>query len=426
MMRAKITDRFIKERILNGSALPRQIFPPQIDVEIRDTSLSGFVLIVRKSSVLSFCLRYRNENCQARKFTIGRYGAITTTKAREIAQRKLAEVRTGIDVQSQRVSARREAQRARLRTLRGFIDKRYGEWLRAERKSAEATLARIKANFGDWYDRPLMDINIWLVTNWRAKKLKTGSHRATVNRDIGALKALMSKAVEWEVVAQHPLGELKPVKEDKGGLTRFLNDNEESRLRKALDTRQDKQRAQRRAYITWQRERGRDLLPSLDYVTFTDYLKPIVLITLNTGLRRGELFNLRRHDIGLARRTLIVRGDGAKSGQTRFIPLNQEAYDVLRQWLEQRDKKEQDLIFPSPVTGRRLVTIKTAWLELMKLSRIEGFRFHDLRHTFASKLVMKGADLYTVKELLGHSSIETTQRYAHLTPEHKLKAVELL
>ena len=69
-MRAKITDRFIKENVLKGRSLPDQIFPPEKDVEIRDTSLVGLSLIVRKSSVLSFCLRYRNERGKARKYKV--------------------------------------------------------------------------------------------------------------------------------------------------------------------------------------------------------------------------------------------------------------------------------------------------------------------------------------------------------------------
>ena len=70
--------------------------------------------------------------------------------------------------------------------------------------------------------------------------------------------------------------------------------------------------------------------------------------------------------------------------------------------------------------------VKTAWLALMKDAAIEGFNFHDLRHTFASNLVMAGADLNTVRELLGHADMTMTLRYAHLAPEHKQATVDLL
>ena len=83
-------------------------------------------------------------------------------------------------------------------------------------------------------------------------------------------------------------------------------------------------------------------------------------------------------------------------------------------------------VFPSPVTGERLDNVNTAWREIMKKAQVTGFRFHDLRHTFASNLVMLGADLTTVRELLGHADIETTLRYAHLAPEHKAATVALL
>jgi len=425
-MRAKITDRFIKDGVLRGAALPAGLFPPVSDIEIRDISLTGFVLIARKTSILTFCLRYRNENGQARKFTIGKYGDLTTTKARQIAQRKLAEVRTGVDVQAQRTISRREAERVKSRSLHGFIDHQYRDWLLTERKSGAATLARIEGNFGDWYDRPLEQINTWLVTNWRSKKLRAGAHKATVNRDISALKALISKAVEWDVIDQHPLRELKPLREDKTGATRFLSEREELCLRKALDERQDRQRAQRQAYRKWQLARSQDPLPSLANATFTDHLKPIVILALNTGLRRGELFKLQRRDLDLTHRLLTVRGEDAKSGHTRIIPLNSEAHDAVHDWLHERENGDNTYVFPSPRTGIKLVTIKTAWQELMKLAKLQGFRFHDLRHTFASNLAMKGADLYSIKELLGHADVTTTQRYAHLAPEHRSKIVELL
>ncbi len=80
----------------------------------------------------------------------------------------------------------------------------------------------------------------------------------------------------------------------------------------------------------------------------------------------------------------------------------------------------------SKASGGRLTDIKTAWGNLVKAAELDDFRFHDLRHTFASNLVMAGVDLNTVRELLGHSDIKMTLRYAHLAPEHKAAAVELL
>ncbi len=425
-MRAKITDRFIKENVLKGRSLPDQIFPPEKDVEIRDTSLVGLSLIVRKSSVLSFCLRYRNERGQARKYTIGKYGAVTTTKARDIAQRKLGEVKSGIDIQALKIHSRMEGAKEQSRSLEGFIEEMYRDWITTERKSGEATLARIQLNFGDWYGRPIVDINTWLVTNWRTRKLKRGAQRSTINRDVAALKALISKAVEWNIVENHPLRDLKPLKVDKTGVIRFLTDDEERRLREALDSRQEKQKQQRDSFIEWQRARGKDELPALTKTIYTDHIKPIVILALNTGMRRGEIFNLRRRDIDINQKILTVRGSGAKSGHTRIIPLNQEAFTLLSKWLEVKEGTDEDYVFASPKSGGRLTNIKSAWQELMKLASIKNFRFHDLRHTFASNLVMKGADLYSVKELLGHASIDTTQRYAHLAPEHKSKVVDLL
>ena len=220
--------------------------------------------------------------------------------------------------------------------------------------------------------------------------------------------------------------DLKPVREDKTGTTRFLSQQEETRLRKAIDARQDRHRAQRRAYRKWQLERDQDPLPSLDGAVFTDHLKPIVILALNTGLRRGEIFNLQRRDVDLNHRLLTIRGENAKSGHTRVVPLNSEAHSVIRNWMADQGDQDSIYLFPSPKTGVRLVTIKTAWRDLMRLARLREFRFHDLRHTFASNLAMRGADLYSIKELLGHADVTTTQRYAHLAPEHRSKVVELL
>ena len=142
-----------------------------------------------------------------------------------------------------------------------------------------------------------------------------------------------------------------------------------------------------------------------------------------TGLRRGEAFSLKWENVNFERKSLVVVGSTAKSGHTRHVPLNTESITILREWFE---KTESELVFPSTVTKRKLVTVQKVWAPLMRRAGIERFRFHDLRHTFASKLVMAGVDLYTVKELMGHSTIQMTERYAHLAPEHKASAVERL
>ena len=106
------------------------------------------------------------------------------------------------------------------------------------------------------------------------------------------------------------------------------------------------------------------------------------------------------------------------------IPLNSVAVQTLTRWQKQGDS--DGLVFPNPVTKLPMRDIKTAWLQLMKDAQIEDFRFHDLRHDFASRLVMHGVVLYRVKELLGHGSISMTERYAHLAPEALAEAVEVL
>ena len=146
-------------------------------------------------------------------------------------------------------------------------------------------------------------------------------------------------------------------------------------------------------------------------------------MAINTGLRRGELFNLQWADVDLVRKVITVEGQTSKSGQTRYVQLNSEAINTLLEWKKQTDSA---IVFASPVTGERFDNINKSWARLREEAGITDFRFHDLRHTFASKLVMAGIDLYTVKELLGHSTIQMTERYAHLAPEHKAEAVEAI
>lgn len=397
--------------------------PHKTAYDARDTEIKGFLIRVRPSGSMTYLLQYRNADGNPRHYKIGTVGAITPAQARDIATAKAAAVAQGVDIQAERQKQRKEGEKARYNTLGGFLETKYAPWVLEHRRHGPQTLRRIKRHFGDLYSRPLTEINSWVIEKWRSERLKAGIRKETVNRDVMSLKAAISKAVEWEIIAAHPLAKVKPLKLDRTGKVRYLSDTEETRLRKSLTDRDAKIKDGRESGNQWRKERGYDALPTLKGCTFADHLTPIVLLTLNTGLRRGEVFNLRWADINFQTKTLTVRGEGAKSGETRHIPLNLEALEALKQW--KRQSGDSDQVFPGRLR-ERLDNIKTSWRELISKAKIQNFRFHDVRHSFASKLVMRGVPLNTIRELLGHSDLSTTLRYAHLAPDHKAEAVALL
>ena len=204
---------------------------------------------------------------------------------------------------------------------------------------------------------------------------------------------------------------------------RYLSEEEEQGLLNALEARDRTLVLKRASGNQWRITRSYPLLPSLDQRVYSDYLTPMVLLAMHTGLRRGELFSLAWDHVDLNKATITVAGDRAKSGKTRHIPLNSEAVYALKTWNKQCSSHK--LVFPSK-DGQQLNNVRKAWGNVLKDSDINNFRWHDLRHHFASRLVMAGVDLNTVRELLGHADLAVTLRYAHLAPEHKAEAVERL
>ena len=313
---------------------------------------------------------------------------------------------------------------AKAHTLRSFIEEEYAPWAEANIRTAAATVARLKASFAEHLDKKLGDLTPWIIEKWRAARLKDGAKPATVNRDLDDLKSSLTKAAAWGLIEANPIAGVKRSKTDGSRSARFLSADEEARLRRALDDREERIRRERDSANAWRDERQYELLPDLRAGAFADYLKPLVLVSLHTGMRRGELFALTWQSVDLEAGRITVHGATAKSGTTRHLPLNSEALAVLRGWHEQAADKA-GLVFPAK-TAPRSTTSADHGKACLPRRRITRFRWHDLRHTFASKLVMAGVDLNTVRELLGHSDYKMTQRYAHLAPEHKAAAVAKL
>jgi integrase len=215
---------------------------------------------------------------------------------------------------------------------------------------------------------------------------------------------------------ENPVRRVDKPRIDRRGKVRFLDQAEELRLRDALKARDAQLQTLRTSGNVRRQQRHEAVLPPLPY--FGDHLTPAVLLSINTGLRRGEVLKLRWSCVDFTCRLLTVEGRHAKNRQTRHVPLNEEAVSTLRRWREQSGP------------GAHLFDVGTgfrgAWERLLKRARIGHFRWHDLRHHFASRLVQRGVPLNTVRDLLGHSSVQMSLRYAHLAPDQRREAVAKL
>ena len=227
------------------------------------------------------------------------------------------------------------------------------------------------------------------------ERLKT----ASVNKEIAILKAMIGKAVEWELVEEDTLKRIRKVKnyKESNRRLRFLSSKETQELVSVCDT----------------------------------HLQPIVICALHTGMRRGEILSLRWEQIDLQNGFITLTE--TKNGEHREVPIDQTLRETInrlpRRFVEAEKDGEKELlpyVFYDPITLKPYKSMKRSFATALKAAKINDFRFHDLRHTFASQLVMAGIDLTTVRELLGHKDIKMTLRYAHLAPAHKTNAVNVL
>ncbi len=402
-------------RGLNQKNVERLV-PEDAPYEVRDANLKGLILRVQPSGTKTYYLEYR----RGKRIRIGRSNAITPQEARTKAREHLSVVYSGKDPET-------VAKQLKGLTLGQFIDQEYESWATANLGTGAKVLQRVRANFKKALSLRLSEITPYLFEKHRTARLANGIKPTTVNRDLDDLRAILSKAVDWGFVETNPLLQVKRSKVDRQGVVRYLTDDEEKRLMKAIDDREELKRTQRENYNQHQAYRHRTTLPDLRKQAFADRIKPMFLLSLHTGIRQGELFQLTWDDVDLDQKRITVQGVKSKNKQTRFVPLNKVALSTLKDWSRHPTRVEYptDLVFPGKYGGQ-LDNVRYAWRDLLKAAEIKNFRWHDLRHTFASRLVMAGVELATVRELLGHSDYKMTLRYAHFAPEHKADAVARL
>jgi integrase len=423
-MPSKLTKRSVE-------ALPPKLTP----YDQRDSECRGFLVRVLPSGRKTFWFAFSAEKLggnRGQRIYLGDFDSRSVDSVRNDAMAAKAKVAQGIDPRAEKKAEKVKAATDRVSTLRVYLKEKFEPHALTHMKSGAEQVKRIRSDFKAHLDKPLKAFTPELIKGMQNDWVKAGLKKRTVNRDLQRFSSVLSHAVEDKVIDHHPLkgGGVKPLKYDKKKVPRFLTLVEEKALRTALIDREKRLSDARTSFLDNPTiSKARKTLPRIEG-EYHDYLRVMSLLALNCGLRRGELFNLRWADVNLTAKIMTVQGegnddgDGSKSTQSRPIPLNPEALKVIKAW-RKRHQKAEGLVFPSE-DGQRFNNVNKSWTAVRKAAGLKKLRFHDLRHTFASNLVQKGADLNTVRELMGHSDISTTMIYAHLAPGNLHAAVALL
>jgi integrase len=386
---------------------------------ITDEGCQNLRMFVGSSGAKTWYASYRDEKGNKQSLKLGSSDILTVAQAREKAKDTSARVLRGENVKKEK--------RPDKLTIGKFVDGIYAP----ERKPSKHILWRLNKQFKTkFYSTPVDELTVKDLLIWRNERIDGGVKAATVNKDIGALKAALTWGVYQGCIDVNPLEKLKRLPEvgisdeaDSKEIVRYLSDDERARLYAALNAREQRIRDARTNHDERRTERRKTSRPP-NTDEFVDHIKPMILVSLSSGLRRSSLFGLLWSDIDFDNNVLILRPSNVKSKKRTILPMSTETRKTLLSWREQTDG--EGLVFPSPVTGTILTNVKKAWTGILKDAQIQNFRWHDMRHDFASRLVMSGADLFRVQKLMGHSDISMTQRYAHLAPNDLQEAIAKL
>jgi integrase len=269
-------------------------------------------------------------------------------------------------------------------------------------KRAETSIKQLNEHFKGI---PLKNIHPLMVEEFKKARRDEGVSPATINKDLDTLKSLFKYAVSWGYLRSDPIS--SRVKRFRADNTKewILSDEEEERLLKCCE-----ERGQRKKY-----------------------LRDLTVFALYSGMRQGEIFNLKKFEVNLKDRYILV--SKTKTHHSRKVPINDTLYSVLKRRIKEDPRTEY--VF-SNEDGHKLRWLTSAFWEAIKSAGLtrketqEGktkevrFRFHDLRHTFGSRLGMNGVELKSIMEIMGHRTERMAMRYQHPTPVHKLDAVKTL
>ena len=272
--------------------------------------------------------------------------------------------------------------------FKNFAKTYHQDYMQTVRRNFSPDTYRLKILCGYFKNVNLRNLTPLDIERFRASRIKKGNSKSTVNRYLQLMGKMFNLAIEEGYLEENPARKVKSFSEKDNLKERILTHVEEEKL----------------------------------MANCSGTLKSIIAVALNTGMRRAEILNLTWNQVDFqAKRIKVVK---TKSGKPRFIPVND---DLFKQILKLKSENGQSpFVFLNPATKKPFLDMKTPFKRACRISGIEGLRFHDLRHTFATRLVEKGIHIRNIRDLLGHFSVTVTERYAHSNDEQMRKAVETL
>jgi len=297
-------------------------------------------------------------------------GTANRREAQKVLDVRLSEAHRGVYVKPVHVSLNELWER-----YIGYAKAHKRSW-----KRDEQMYAQLSGFFGPVPLDAITPLKVEVFQQHRAQEVTP----ASVNREVALLKHMFNVAERWDLYHGR-----NPVK-----LVRFLPENNLQ-------------------FLTLSEEHEKALLACCP-----SYLQDMIVFALNTGLRSGDVFNLTWEEVDLDQRRLNVLMQ--KTLRPISLPINDAAFNVLKAW---HGIRKCPYVFYNQITGDRFRDLKAGFKMACRRAGLEGITWHTLRHTFASRLIRSGTDIVTVKELLGHSTIVVTMRYAHTNDETKTRAV---
>ena len=281
----------------------------------------------------------------------------------------------------------------------------YVEYSKTNHRSYKTNVAKAYKFEKIWGNKQLKDISPMDIEKYKIsrkkeiiskEKIVNGEKippktisNTTINRDIEVLRKMFNIAIENGWLVKNPCANIKKLRQENK-IERYLSPDEEINLMNVC--------------------KGR-----------FEYIKPIIKFALNTGMRKEEILSLKWRCIDFEENKITLLD--TKNGSKRFVPINSDTMEILK---EARKNKICDYVFANPITQNRYSDLKGSFRAVCKLAGIKYLRFHDLRHTAATRMANNSVNIIVVQNILGHKDIKTTMRYAHPITEQNLKAVETL